>query len=107
MTLSGNGSKECFVTNEHGVVKTLDAFMKEEENVTKYEFVRKNVLSATMHFNKRVQEFIKTIVMAKAEFHKMPVTYYNYRVEFQQRGKGGCQKRFSGFFPLRGYPPPP
>ena len=81
-----NGSKECFVTNEQGVVKTLDAFMKEEENVTKYEFVRKNVLSATMHFNKRVQEFIKTIVMAKAQFHKMPVTYYNYRVEFQQRG---------------------
>ena len=63
-----------------------NALLKEEENVTKYEFVRKNVLSATMHFNKRVQEFIKTIVMAKAEFHKMPVTYYNYRVEFQQRG---------------------
>ncbi len=52
-----NGAKLCFVTNDKGEVKTLDAFMKEEENVTKYEVVRKNVLSATLHFDKRVREF--------------------------------------------------
>ena len=83
-----NGAKLCFVTNDKGEVKTLDAFMKEEENVTKYEFIRKNVLSATMHFDKRVREFMKTIVMNKTDENKMPVTYHNYRVEFQQRGAG-------------------
>merc|ERR1712082_412301 len=41
-----------------------------------------------MHFNKRVQEFIKNIVMNKAGSNKMPVKYYNYRVEFQLRGAG-------------------
>ena len=41
-----------------------------------------------MHFNKRVQEFIKTIIMNKAGSNKMPVKYYNYRVEFQLRGAG-------------------
>ena len=83
-----NGAKLCFVTNDKGEVKTLDAFMKEEENVSKYEFVRKNVLSATLHFDKRVREFMKTIVMNKTDENKMPVTYHNYRVEFQQRGAG-------------------
>ena len=83
-----NGREECFVTNENGEVKSLDAFMKEDENQTKYEFVRRNVLSATMHFDKRVQEFRKNIIMNKTASNQMPVKYYNYRVEFQLRGAG-------------------
>ena len=45
-----------------------------------------NVLTATLNFNHRVKEFIKTIVTN--EYNDMCVKYYNYRVEFQMRGAG-------------------
>ena len=60
--------------------------MKQEQNKTKFEYVRSNVRDATINFNTRVQEFIKTTVTNKHT--KMPVKYYNYRVEFQRRGAG-------------------
>ena len=60
--------------------------MKQEQNKTKFEYVRSNVRDATINFNTRVQEFIKTTVTNKHT--KMPVKYYNHRVEFQRRGAG-------------------
>ncbi len=82
-----NGLEECFVTPKGGQPVSLEQFLKEEKNKSKFEYIRKNVLSATLHFNHRVQEFIKNIVMANKDT-KMPVQYYNYRVEFQMRGAG-------------------
>ena len=86
-----NGLEECLVTDKNGDVYTLDEFIKRDENKSKYEFIRKNVLTATLHFNNRVEEFFNKIIMSKKS--KMPVKYYNYRVEFQLRGAGhihGC-----------------
>ena len=63
---------------------SLEEFLEKHES--KHEFIRKNILSATLNFNHRVQEFIKNIIMKKDGY--MPVEYYNYRVEFQIRGAG-------------------
>ena len=63
---------------------SLEEFLEKHES--KHEFIRKNILSATLNFNHRVQEFIKNIIMNKDG--DMPVEYYNYRVEFQIRGAG-------------------
>ena len=57
-----------------------------EKNESKHEFIRKNILTATLNFNNRVQEFIKHIIMNTEG--EMCVEYYNYRVEFQMRGAG-------------------
>ncbi len=81
------GLEECLVAKKGEEPKPLLEFLEKEENKSKYEFIRKNVLTATQNFNHRVQEFIKNIVMAK-NGTKMPVLYYNYRVEFQLRGAG-------------------
>ena len=74
-----NGVEKCYVNN-----MPLDVFL--ERNESKHEFIRKNILTATLNFNHRVQEFIKTIIMN--EYGEMCVNYYNYRVEFQMRGAG-------------------
>ena len=74
-----NGIEKCFVDGT-----PLDNFL--ERNESKHEFIRKNILTATLNFNHRVREFVKTIVMNK--YGNMCVKYYNYRVEFQMRGAG-------------------
>ena len=81
-----NGLEKCFVSEKGGEPRSLDEFLAEEQNSSKFEFIRQNVLSATLHFDNRVSEFFKHIVMSKKS--KMPVQYYNYRVEFQMRGAG-------------------
>ena len=63
----------------------LEEFLQKEENLTKHEFIRQNILTVTLCFNNRVQEFIKNIVMHKDS--PLAVQYYNYRVEFQKRGE--------------------
>ena len=63
---------------------TLEEYL--EKNESKHEFIRKNILTATLNFNNRVQEFIKLIIMNING--QMCVEYYNYRVEFQMRGAG-------------------
>ena len=74
-----NGKEKCYVD---GVA--LEEYL--ERNESKHEFIRKNILTATLNFNNRVQEFIKHIIMnPKGD---MCVEYYNYRVEFQMRGAG-------------------
>ena len=62
----------------------LEEFLKKEDNLTKHEFIRQNILTVTLCFNNRVQEFIKNIVMHKDS--PLAVQYYNYRVEFQKGG---------------------
>ena len=74
-----NGIEKCYVDE-----MPLDMFL--EINESKHEFIRKNILTATLNFNNRVQEFIKTIIMNN--YGDMCVEYYNYRVEFQMRGAG-------------------
>ena len=74
-----NGKERCQVD---GV--SLEEFL--EKNESKHEFIRKNILTATLNFNNRVQEFIKLIIMNSEG--DMCVEYYNYRVEFQMRGAG-------------------
>ena len=72
-----NGIEECTIDG-----MTIDDFLQQHEG--KHEFIRKNILSATLNFNHRVKEFIKTIIMNKNKMICMK--YYNYRVEFQLRG---------------------
>ena len=55
------------------------------KNSSKHEHIKNNILTATRNFQHRVKTFVKTIIMNK--FNPMNVMYYNYRVEFQMRGK--------------------
>ena len=55
------------------------------KNSSKHEHIKNNILTATRNFQHRVKTFVKTIIMNK--FNSMNVLYYNYRVEFQMRGK--------------------
>ena len=50
------------------------------------ELVRKNILTITMIFDKRVHAFMNKIVMAPSS--PFNTKYYHYRVEFQKRGAG-------------------
>ena len=77
------GRERAFVI-QNGIEMSLNDFLS--QNVSKHEFIRKNVLTATRNFNNRVKQFIKNIVMSKGS--PMCVQYYNYRIEFQLRGAG-------------------
>ena len=72
------GRERAFIVI-HGAEESLDEFLS--KNVSKHEFIRKNVLTATRNFNYRVKMFIKHILMNKQ--NPMTVEYFNYRVEFQ------------------------
>ena len=61
----------------------IDDFLKHEDF---HEMVRDNVRTITLNFNQRVKAFMKHIVMGDKS--PMNVKYYNFRVEFQQRGAG-------------------
>ena len=50
-----------------------------------HELFKKNILALCKNFDKRVHVFLNVIVKKN---HKMPVSHYNYRVEFQMRGAG-------------------
>ena len=75
------GRERAFIEID-GVEESLNDFLS--RNVSKHEFIRKNVLTATRNFYNRVKNFIKHIVMNKE--NPMCVENYNYRVEFQSRG---------------------
>ena len=55
------------------------------QNSSRHEHIKTNILTATRNFQHRVKSFIKNIVMNS--FSPMIVRFYNYRVEFQMRGK--------------------
>ena len=61
----------------------LDEYMANERL---HDLIKENVLTLTMVFNKRVQNFMKDIVRSPSS--PMHVKYYHYRVEFQARGAG-------------------
>ena len=61
----------------------LGDFLKDNYQ-SQHEFIKEHVLSQTLTFDHRVQEFIQTIMMSKST--GLPVKYYSYRVEFQLRG---------------------
>ena len=64
--------------------KKLEVFLKENEG--KHEFIRKNLLNATLTFHHRVKMFVKYIIMSKA--NPMCIKYNSYKVEFAMRGAG-------------------
>ena len=65
---------------------TLVEFMNQNEG--QHEFIRKNILNATRIFDERLKSFIKNIIMSK--FSQLPISYYNYRIEWQARGAAHC-----------------
>ena len=71
-----------FVIDE-GRKKPLREFLEKEDL---HDMVRKNVLTITKIFDKRVHKFMNKIVMAPSS--PMKTKYYHYRVEFQKRGAG-------------------
>ena len=61
----------------------LDKFLRKEENITKHEYIRQNILNVTLNFDKRIKEHMKMIILNK--YSRLPITKYSYRIEFQQR----------------------
>ena len=55
-------------------------------NASKHEFIRKNLLNATLTFHQRVKMFVKHIIMSKG--NPMCIKYNSYKVEFALRGAG-------------------
>ena len=64
--------------------QSLEEFFQANEN--KHEFIKKNLLNATLTFYHRVKMFIKHIVMSSG--NPMAIKYYSYKVEFAMRGAG-------------------
>ena len=60
----------------------LQKFLR--DNVDKHEFIRQNLLNATLTFNQRVKMFVKNIIMNIES--PMKTKYHSYKVEFAMRG---------------------
>ena len=56
------------------------------QNESKHQFIKKNLLNATLTFHQRVKMFIKHIIMSKG--NPMSIKYNSYKVEFALRGAG-------------------
>ena len=69
-----------------GKWKLLKQFIEEDVDESLNELVRGNVLTATRYFQHRVKNFISKVMMGKK--NPMCVSYYAYKVEFQDRGAG-------------------
>ena len=81
-----NGREEVLIKHGDAWVP-MDKYLRENYQ-SKHEMIRENVLSQTLTFDHRVQEFIKNIMMNKDS--PFSVKYYSYRVEFQLRGAAHC-----------------
>jgi hypothetical protein len=57
-----------------------------EMTLSKHEFFKDYTVLITRMFDKRVEKFIKHILMGSGA-GKVPISYYSYRVEFQARGE--------------------
>ena len=77
--------KRCnpFMTSD-GKWKELKKFMDEDLGESKHELIRGNVVMATRNLHRRVQAFLKRIVLDKK--NPMNVKHYTLKVEFQERG---------------------
>ena len=74
-----NGQERVFIGDER---EPLMDFL--ERKITKHEFIRKNLLNATLTFHHRVKIFLKHIIMNKGS--PLRIKYYSYKVEFALRG---------------------
>ena len=75
---------QVFVRSSDGDMLPLDDFLEKESPDSRHELLRGSVLQATRYFNERVRKFVSKIVMDKR--NPLSVKYYDYKVEFQQRG---------------------
>ena len=64
----------------------MKKFIEEDVDESLHELIRGNVLTATRYFQHRVKKFISKVMMGKK--NPMCVSYYTYKVEFQDRGAG-------------------
>ena len=71
---------------KEGHWKPIKQFIEEDIDESLHEIVRGNVLTATRYFQHRIKNFIDRIIMGKN--NPMCVSYYSYKVEFQDRGAG-------------------
>ena len=60
---------------------SIEEFLKQHES--KHEFIRKNILTATRHWEHRLKQFIEVVI--KNALGPMCVKYYQTRIEFQLR----------------------
>ena len=81
-----NGVKEVVteVKTSDGKWKELMKFLEEDLGESKHELIRGNVVMATRNLHRRVQAFLKRIVLDKN--NPMNVKHYTLKVEFQERG---------------------
>ena len=81
-----NGVKEVLteVKTSDGKWKELRQFLEEDMGKSKHELIRGNVVMATRNLHRRVQAFLKRIVLGK--HNPMNVKHYTFKVEFQERG---------------------
>ena len=83
-----NGLEDCiFVNSSDGPIELWDFVDSMEES--KSELLSDFIFLVTRHFDERVKSFLNNILMAPKCNNKMevPIEFYNYRVEFQARGK--------------------
>ena len=75
---------ECIEGNEEFYIddKPLDEFLKNYPS--KHEFIKNNLLNATLNFQHRLRMFLKHIMLSKGS--QLTLSHYNYRIEFQLRG---------------------
>ena len=64
----------------------LKDYLEEEVDESQHEMIRTNVLNATRNFQRRVDAFIKHIILGKD--NPMNIKHLSYKVEFQGRGAG-------------------
>ena len=64
-------------------------------NESKHQLLKNHTFLVTRHFDERVKAFMKNIVMGPGQ--KVPIKYYNYRVEFQARGKRNITMPMNGY----------
>ena len=62
----------------------FDDYLK--ANADKHQFIKDNLLNATLTFHQRVKMFVKHIIMSKQ--NPMAIKHHSYKVEFAMRGAG-------------------
>ena len=71
------GKEDFFIDDQ-----PLDEFLKAYPN--KHEFIKNNLLNATLNFQHRLRMFLKNVMLSKGA--PLTLSHYNYRIEFQFRG---------------------
>ena len=69
---------------KNGQWKNIETFLEEDVPESLHELIRKHVVSTTRYFDHRVKAFLRNIVLHPT--NPMNVKYYQYKVEFQNRG---------------------